>query len=87
MLGRLKDFHVAVDRWVRANPWRWSASAGILMFFIGWLTVGRTFDRAGSGEAALAGAIWGAAAFIVNAVRYCPGPGHHFENWRPLKTH
>jgi hypothetical protein len=78
MVGRLKRFHIAVDRWVRANPWKWSACFGILMFFVGWLST--RHSTLGGGP--WVGVLWGGMFFILTAVRYCPGPGPRFVNWR-----
>lgn len=58
-----------MDRWAYANPWKWSAAVGIVMFLTGWLVWGRMGTRLGL----MAGVTWGAMFFVSTAVQMCSG--------------
>jgi hypothetical protein len=73
---------ITLNQWARANPWKWSAAVGVVMFFIGWLGSSLWTSRLGL----LGGAIWGGGFFILTAVQTCPGPGRRFANWRRPKS-
>jgi hypothetical protein len=68
MASRWNRLFVAMDRWPYANPWKWSLGVGVLMFFVGWLGMGRL------GTGYMAGVIWGSVFFVITAAKICPGP-------------
>jgi len=68
VISRVSRAHVAINDWVRANPWKWSIAVGCLMFFVGWLVYG----RGPIGLGIWAGVGWGVAFFLLNAAMYAP---------------